>query len=117
MQLTWYLGKLLGMCISTLQTSSSGFVAVQRYVETKVVKISSVAGPQRIQIGFYKDTQKVDSSKTRAGISPNVIHSFDAAHLVNTVAQCHRDGVHSFSMIHDSYGCHAGNMDKLQNTL
>jgi len=63
------------------------------------------------QIGLNKRKQMLASA-------PNVIHSFDAAHLCKTVNTCHRlFEIKDFSVIHDSYGTHACNMDELAQTL
>lgn len=57
-----------------------------------------------------KDGVKIDAKKQASGIAPNVVHSCDASHLMLTVVKCHDVyGINSFAMIHDSFGCHAGN--------
>lgn len=55
--------------------------------------------------------------KQALGSAPNVIHSFDAAHLSMTVNACVKRGITSFAMIHDSYGTHAGNTTRLAGIL
>jgi len=59
-----------------------------------------------------KDTgEKVPCRRSFAsGISPNVVHSYDAAHLANTV--CAFGG--SFAAVHDSFSTHADDVDLLQ---
>jgi hypothetical protein len=32
-------------------------------------------------------------------------------------ARCHEDGISSLSMVHDSYGCHAANINKLREIV
>ncbi|UTQ78143.1 DNA-dependent RNA polymerase [Aeromonas phage JELG-KS1] len=56
-----------------------------------------------------KDGIKIDAKKQASGIAPNFVHSMDASHLKLTVLKCMAYGVTSFAMIHDSFGCHAGN--------
>jgi DNA-directed RNA polymerase len=51
----------------------------------------------------------IDKARQSSGISPNWVHSMDAAHMQLTVSRCHDMGMRSFSLIHDSYGTHAGN--------
>ena len=46
-------------------------------------------------------------------ISPNVIHSLDAAHLLLTILHCHESGVNDFFVIHDSFGCSASDTDEM----
>jgi len=95
----------------------SGFLGVQKYVEVETEKINTFWGEQRVRTSFYRDTDRIAPSKMKAGISPNVIHSLDAAHLTCTVNAALDSGITSFSMIHDSYGCHAGGMQELSRLL
>lgn len=53
-------------------------------------------------------TKRIDKSKARSAISPNVVHSLDAAHLIRTVVMAHREGIQHFQLIHDSFATHAG---------
>ncbi len=46
-----------------------------------------------------------------SGISPNVVHSYDSAHLSNTVVAFNG----SFGCIHDSFSTHASEIDFLQD--
>jgi DNA-directed RNA polymerase len=45
-----------------------------------------------------------------SGISPNVVHSYDAAHMANTIVGFNG----SFGAVHDSFSTHAGEVDFLQ---
>lgn len=55
-------------------------------------------------------TTRVDKKTMRNASSPNVIHSMDAAHLHLSVVRAKEAGIDHFSMIHDSFGTHLGNM-------
>ncbi len=55
--------------------------------------------------------------KQALGSAPNVIHSFDAAHLTMTVNAGAANGITSWAMIHDSYGTHAGLTTRLAGLL
>ncbi|MBB3910113.1 DNA-directed RNA polymerase [Sphingomonas desiccabilis] len=54
-------------------------------------------------------TKRIDKKKARSAISPNIVHSLDAAHLIRTVVFAYREGIRSFQLIHDSFATHAGN--------
>jgi DNA-directed RNA polymerase len=41
-------------------------------------------------------------------VSPNVVHSLDAAALMLTVVDAKQHGVNCFALVHDSYGAPAG---------
>lgn len=60
---------------------------------------------------------KLDRRRQRSSISPNLIHSFDAAHMMKTVNLAAENGVSAFAMIHDSYGCHAADIPLLHQCL
>jgi DNA-directed RNA polymerase len=55
--------------------------------------------------------------KQANSIAPNFVHSFDASALQKTVYDCVSQGIHSFAMIHDSYGTHAADAPLLAKTL
>jgi len=50
----------------------------------------------------------------RSGISPNFVHSVDSSHMVLTINAV---DLHSYAMIHDDFGTHAGNTGKLFKTI
>ena len=45
-----------------------------------------------------------DTRKSRNGVSPNAIHSLDAAHMHLSICEGLENGVEDFFMIHDSFG-------------
>ena len=55
---------------------------------------------------------RIDKNKARNAVAPNVIHSMDAAHLMLTVLEGVDQGITSYSLIHDSFGTHAGETEK-----
>ena len=57
-------------------------------------------------------TKRIDKKKARSAISPNIVHSLDAAHLIRTVVFSTREGIRSFQLIHDSFATHAGNTQR-----
>jgi len=48
-----------------------------------------------------------------SGISPNVVHSYDAAHMALVICRLKDGGNKSFGAIHDSFSVHAGDVDEL----
>jgi DNA-directed RNA polymerase len=48
-----------------------------------------------------------------SGISPNYVHSMDAAHMSLVINQLHEEGITSFGAIHDSFSVHADDVDQL----
>lgn len=64
-----------------------------------------------------KPTEVINKDKQKSAVAPNVIHSLDAAHLMLTVLEAHEQGVKHFSLIHDSFGTHAGNTTTFFQTI
>ena len=82
------------------------------YVESRV---QTLAGT--IVLQHEQPAAGLRKRKQRLAAAPNVIHSFDAAHLCRTVNACARVGLLDFSAIHDSYGVHAGDISQLAYIL
>lgn len=98
-------------------TTPSGYLAVQDYRDDEGDKIDFTVLGKRYQLNLNRTGSKLNVRKQALGISPNFVHSLDAAHLMRTVLLCSQDGMEDFAMIHDSYGCHAGHADLLRDNL
>ncbi|MBZ5864322.1 DNA-dependent RNA polymerase, partial [Escherichia coli] len=90
-------------------TTPVGFLVQQAYRVPNTKRVDTTFNSQRIQLTYQHGVGKIDSRRQASGISPNWVHSLDAAHLMKTINRCRKEGITSFSMIHDSYGTHAGN--------
>lgn len=89
-------------------TAPSGFPVLQDYKEEKSVTVQTTLGDKVRCIDLRQELpDKLSRSRQKNGISPNYVHSLDAAALVKTVTLCKQMGLSSFAMIHDSYGSHA----------
>ena len=99
-------------------TTPDGLVVLQAYPKLiiKRIKLTFNGGViyQNATVGV--DTE-LDRNRQTNGISPNWVHSMDASHMRATVRACWHDGMRSFSLIHDSYGTHAGNTAVLAEIL
>lgn len=63
-----------------------------------------VGKPKRTQITVRLWRGKdIDKRRTKQGISPNIIHSYDASHMMSTILSLKEQGVNDFMMIHDSF--------------
>jgi len=100
----------------TIWTVPTGFKPMQRYKKYEEIRIEHFL-VKRLRFILGKDTDKLNTLKQLNGISPNIVHSMDAAHLVKTVNALSAKGITSFAMIHDSFGCHASDCDILSRTL
>lgn len=94
----------------------SGFPACQDYFETEVHRIRTwLHGPIKIHVLSESDTP--DITRHSSGMAPNFVHSLDAAHLHLTSADCAKQGITSLAMIHDDYGTHAADAQKLYDSI
>lgn len=88
----------------------TGFPVVQDYRKAKSVRLKLKHGDATLwtQIQVWEEAT-LNESKQRTGAAPNIVHSLDAVHLTITVYYADFPMV----VVHDSFGCHAGNMQKL----
>jgi DNA-directed RNA polymerase len=105
-------------------TTPAGNRITQSYTKRPMKRLDTPFG--RVYVGVYherdekgrwlvhggKKEKQVTVSKAGLSIAPNVVHSFDAAHMMLTVNTLADQGM-SFAMVHDSYGTHACDMDTL----
>jgi DNA-directed RNA polymerase len=94
----------------------SGFPASQAYYEAEVVRIKSrLHGP--CQINVVSELDSADPGRHASGLAPNFVHSMDAAHLHLTTREAAREGIDALAMIHDDYGTHAADAEKLYRII
>jgi DNA-directed RNA polymerase len=89
-------------------TTPVGFRVKQAYYHMNVTRKNTLLGKLSVADGH---TDELRLNKQVQSVAPNIVHSFDAAHLMMTV-QAMGEG-HSFAMVHDSFGTHACDVDKL----
>lgn len=92
-------------------TTPSGSRVRQAYFEETVVRVETLLG--KLSLAQENTQGSLVWRKQAAGSAPNVVHSFDAAHLSLTVNDALAAGISDFAMIHDSYATHAGNTTTL----
>lgn len=95
----------------------AGFPVMQEYKELIGKSVDIWAGDKRLRLNLDVSSTNLDPRKQAQGISPNFVHSLDAAHLMLTVQKAHDGGMRHFAMIHDSYGTHAANAGALNRIL
>ena len=96
-------------------TTPSGSRCRQAYHVSTRVELRTLVG--RAILFKEEGRAGLNTRKQAMGSAPNVIHSFDAAHLTMTVNAAVEAGIGAFAMIHDSYGTHAGNTTRLSTIL
>lgn len=90
------------------------FPARQAYYDMELYKVHTRVGDR---ISYWprlqRQTDTFDNRRAAQGISPNFVHSLDAACLMLTVNSAVDHDIHDFAMVHDSYGVLAADMDQL----
>ena len=87
------------------------FPVLQAYNETRPYQIQTKLLGSTFKPALYKDTGKLDKNRQSNGISPNFVHSIDAAHMMITIDVATQCEIYSFAMVHDSYGTHAADAE------
>jgi DNA-directed RNA polymerase, mitochondrial len=96
----------------------SGFPVVQDYKKLKDSKVCTHIGGKGVHIKWYKSLDELSPKKNAQAISPNFVHSLDAAALHLSVYNANKEyGINDFSMIHDSYGTHSNKCDDFGKVL
>lgn len=98
-------------------STPAGFLVMQEYREKIGTRVNTYVGGKRLSMTLQLRGDKIDAREQAQGISPNFVHSLDAAHLMRTVEKAASRGMASFAMVHDSYGTHAGNAGALHTIL
>lgn len=98
-------------------TAPQGFVVLQDYRKQREHRTNVMLGGRPVRLSLNMDTDKMDARRMAMGISPNFVHSCDAAHLMRTVSLCASEGLESFGMIHDSYATVAADAERLGQLL
>ena len=97
-------------------TVPSGFKVVHAYYEIK--KRRSLASLfNHKELIFWNVSKNVHKDKAMLGIPPNYIHSLDASHMFCTIKRMIDSGIVKFSMIHDSFGCPAPDVDIMNGLI
>ena len=90
-----------------------GFPVYQYYKTVPILVVrTKLCGGVTLQLkiadfDYYGEPKK---SGQKSGIAPNFVHSIDSTHMVMTI---NSTDFSSYAMIHDDYGTHAGNTEKL----
>jgi len=91
-------------------TPVTNFPVVQGYRKPGMVRTKLKYGEEEIKIQLQTwEEASLDKDSQKTGAAPNIVHSFDAAHLAMTVVSA----PYQMTVVHDSFGTLPGNMDDL----
>ena len=96
----------------------NGFRVVNRYTQQdKKILHTEFYLRNQLTIRYVKDTNVPNADFAAQAIPPNYIHSIDAAHMSLVVNYMADRGVSSYSMIHDSFGCHCNHVPLMRQAI
>ena len=98
-------------------TTPVGFRVMQQYRNTTSRRVKTKLGEAIVKLSLSEETKTIDKRRMQNAISPNFVHSMDATHLIMSVGYALMNGINSFAMIHDSFGCHAADTNMLSACL
>ena len=91
-------------------TPQTFFPVIQNYTEPEPGRLAVLFQGKRLRLNYQIAERKgLSKTKQMRGTAPNVTHSLDAAHLTMIV----HTTPFEVTTIHDSFGCHAGDMGDL----
>lgn len=98
-------------------TTPVGFPVMQAYPDLERRRVKTAINGATLFLLMNQEKENLDKRKQGQGISPNFIHSCDAAHLMLTVVRGKQAGINSFAMIHDSFGTTAGDTEQFYHIV
>jgi len=121
-----FLQKIAGIMASVnlpvYWTTPMGFPALNAYYKIETARIRTVLWNKGVSVPYMPVvqtgyTKELNAHKQRNSISPNFIHSFDAAHLQSVVINCMNVGINAFLLIHDSFAALPNRMDEFSRIV
>ena len=99
-------------------TSPSGFPVHQEYHNYTAANIKTWISGNITHLRYRETDDTLSKARQRNGVSPNFVHSLDAAALHKTIIKANKEaGIYDFAFIHDSYGTHATGCEALAKCL
>lgn len=98
-------------------TTPVGFPVMQAYPALEARRVKTAINGMVLKLLMNQEKDSLDKRKQGQGISPNFVHSCDAAHLMLTVVRAKQEGIQNFAMIHDSFGTTAGDVEEMYRVV
>ena len=93
-------------------------IHTQNYIKSVEHKVRIPLGEKFKTLVLRKIQEGVtDNLKQRSAIIPNIIHSLDAAHLINIINNANKDGFKPVISVHDCFGTHPNKMFELSQRI
>jgi DNA-directed RNA polymerase len=88
----------------------TNFPFVHKYLAAKTKRADLRYGDKllKVRVQVWEETE-LDEKRQLSGAAPNIVHNVDATHLSTVV----HDAGYDVTVVHDSFGCAAGNMEHM----
>jgi DNA-directed RNA polymerase len=99
-------------------TSLSGMpVSVRAYIPSiKTVQYKASGKLRQHKIARGREA-KINERKAKRSAAPNFVHSCDAAHMALVTNRAAANGIVDLAMVHDSFGCPAGQAGRFRDII
>lgn len=88
-----------------------GLPIMQSYQSMKSRRVKTTLGDTVVYLSLREAQSTIDKGRMKSSVSPNFVHSMDAAHLMLSVATALDNGIENFAMIHDSFATHCASTE------
>jgi DNA-directed RNA polymerase len=96
----------------------AGLPCVNRYHDVNTKSLQLWLHNKRISVDVATSTDpEIKKGKCQRAISPNFVHSLDAAHLLLSVGACADEGITDVVTVHDSFGCLPAHADRFNQII
>ena len=93
---------------ATTWTTPSGFIVEQNYYIKESKQVRTKFNESSLWLCYTYDTKTLDKKKIRNSITPNFVHSYDAANVHLALSEVYKaKGFKSLVTIHDSFAANA----------
>lgn len=95
----------------------AGVKIIQYYNKTVQNKIAIYLGGKSRKLVLQTPINSLDKRKQTSSLIPNVVHSLDAAHIMNLVEAISKKNSFSLITVHDCFGSHPNNIPNLNELV
>lgn len=97
--------------------TADGFPVQQAYYDTRTKRVELILAGVCVKLVIREELPTISKRRQEQGVSPNFVHSCDGTALRMYVNTAVENGIDSFALVHDSFGCVAADYETMQACL
>jgi len=97
--------------------TADGFPVQQAYYAQQARRVKLLLSGVEVKLVIREELPTIDKRRQEQGVAPNFVHSCDGTALRQYVVMAQANGIGSFAMVHDSFGCTAADYQMMQACL